>query len=143
MNTNTHFSFLRDPHNIDRVITVARKVEGSVITFGFAICRPDEWKTDVGKNFVDMHLQRGDRHDKAKGRLIAEGRMNNPATQAKIQVVAGEHPMTTIAKYMAVERIGMPTFVARTFKDYISHSLYRAQTKKLCAQRETSFVTTF
>jgi hypothetical protein len=121
----THYSYLRDPSNTKRVITVARKIEDGKITFGLAVCRPPEWRPEYtgDPTYKTYYLDKGDQHVKKTGRSIAEGRMNHPTKSLRILRIDGEHPMRTIAFNISYGHLGpVPTFVQRTFLDYLDNT---------------------
>jgi len=129
----THYSYLTDPKNFTRVITVARVIEGDTIVFGISVCRPTEWTCDYeGSRYRGLRRVKGDQHKKAKGRMIAENRMNSLKHRLTVQRVEGEHPMLTIAKSMTSEHRGeLPKFVERTFADYVYFVAWNEKTRKL------------
>ena len=111
----THYTYLRDPLDSNRVITVARKLgshfsQGTVIYFGLAVCRPKCYAKDGHK---------GDQHVKKLGRLIAEGRMNTQGMMVRVE--GGERIMCTIARHILSmsATYKVPTFVTRIFQNYL------------------------
>lgn len=83
MSEKIHFSYLRDPENDRRVMTVARRIEGEQIVFQTAVCNPK------------------DHHTKKVGRQIATGRLEKHPWHVSRE--EGVHPMETISDFLLKE----------------------------------------
>lgn len=71
--------YLQDPHNQNRIVTVAYEWNESSVTYGVTVNNPDT----------------GDIFQKSLGRKIAEGRLRNNRTNVKV-ARSGERPIETI-----------------------------------------------
>jgi len=81
LDKDTRVTYLCDPYNPDRVLTIVSKHEEGFVSFGFALNRPTEWKTyHEGKRFQTRLLDKGDRFNKKKGIEIATGRLTARGT---------------------------------------------------------------
>ena len=133
--SNVRYSYHIDPVRRGRVVTIARKLDGNDVVFGFAVCKPTYWvipdepKKDDTKCL--MIKVEGDRFDKERGRLLSRGRMNKrpyrvtrQTDETQDDTAKLEHPVDTIRRYFEDgnvtmkdedgEEIPCPEFILRT-----------------------------
>lgn len=84
ISNKTHYSYLRDPNEPRRVVTVASRIEKGVIYVGMAV------NTRTSKNSDDF--------EKKYGRKIAESRMNSSPIQ--LRYLEKEHPLLTVSRFV-------------------------------------------
>lgn len=100
MSTKIHH--LRDPKLPARVMTLVSRVEGDKVVYGYSLNRPSRWVgppySQSGVREVFLSFIKGDQFNKARGRQIAEGRMNNAPLVADL---AGRTPDQAILETLA------------------------------------------
>ena len=107
--SNTKFSYIHDPKNKHRIMTIARVVEDGDIYFGYSINRSVD--NSFRPNMFDhrvvttMKAHAIDQFNKKLGRTIAEGRLNRnlgtiDGLPSVISQVEDEAPHITILKHL-------------------------------------------
>lgn len=107
--SNTKFSYIHDPKNRHRIMTIARDVEDGFICFGYSINRSVD--NSFTPNMFDPSVVRLmkahpiDQFNKKLGRTIAEGRLNRnlgtiDGLPSVISQVEDEAPHITILKHL-------------------------------------------
>jgi hypothetical protein len=139
MSDDVRFSYHVDPVRRGRVITIARRLEGNEILFGFSVCKPTYWVIPEEPTREDtaciMHKVEGDRFTKKQGRRLAKGRLiKRPWRVTRMAEASGgenketvtklEHPMDSVRRFFAEGNVTMrdldgkdipcPDFVLRT-----------------------------
>lgn len=93
------YLYLTDPKNKNRIITIARTVDFPTqeVRYGMAVCQPE----------CAVEYRDGDQFNKKKGRLIAQGRLDNlavsntPGKFSDILALGTDRPITTILRRLA------------------------------------------
>lgn len=95
MEKGTKISYLHDPDNDERVMTLVSRLnsETNQVEYGYAVNRPTEWRFHVGRGYETKDLIKGDQFNRARGRTIAEGRMH---TSPLVADLAGRTPTEAI-----------------------------------------------
>lgn len=111
---NIRYTYLHDPKNPKRVLTLARTLEGGVLTVAWAMNTPPRKTANM---WGDLFREPGDIFTKKRGREIATGRLEcsslegvvtpgdefgspNPPTHFKVQTILkeGESPVRAAMK---------------------------------------------
>lgn len=119
------FSYHVDPEDQGRVVTIARKVEGNNVLFGFSVCQPTRWATFEGTDTVYKEKIKGDHFNKKDGRDMAVGRMNKRPFIVYRTEEDTRHPLDVVRATFAAGFVSMkdketgkqrpvPDFILRT-----------------------------
>lgn len=107
--SNTKFSYIHDPKNKYRIMTIARMVEDDTIYFGYSINRSvdkaDRFYSNSGHCGSTVREHPVDQFSKKLGRTIAEGRCSRntgfvDGLSTFIEQVEGEAPHITVLKHL-------------------------------------------
>lgn len=124
--SNTKFSYIHDPKNKHRVMTIARDVEDGTIFFGYSInrsignsFRPNMFDSQIVTTIKAHPI---DQFNKKIGRSIAEGRMNRNRGELEgvtsfVSQVEGEAPHITVLKHLTKSKNQL---VRRMCKHYLN-----------------------
>lgn len=126
--SNTKFQYLHDPKMDKRITTVAFRVEEKYIVYGFATCKPHYMRKftapipgprgelQTAEVFVPHE---GDDFNRARGREIAEGRLEVLAYHIKVR--EDEPPRVTLMKHLAsaVPHKGKLAFIPRSAQAWL------------------------
>lgn len=113
----TKITYLPDPKNPARVVTVASRVvdlvedpnrewnpgfRGQALAVGVAINQPTEWKTQhESGTFIAFRKCKGDVFNKKTGRMIAEGRLNTRPEYMPVAFAPDATPMKRLLLHLA------------------------------------------
>lgn len=103
---NVKFSYILDKNNPHRRLTIARKVENGLITFGLALNRCFNTRTTSwgSNNRLGIDIRKAypiDTFSKDMGRLISRNRLNHPDIGLIIPQEEGLAPHISILKHLA------------------------------------------
>lgn len=113
MSKNVKFGYLVDPKNSKRVVTVARRVNGDTVDFGFAVCNPGQRTVSYNSQEPKIYYSCGDLFTKDKGRKIAVGRLEKHPISIKLE--DGQNPMDAIRKAVQSGTVEVPPSARRAF----------------------------
>src|SRR5688572_12688767 len=120
LNEDTRVSYIRDPKNRNRVMTVVSKRDatGESLAVAFSINRPSEWKTrEEAKNFHMEMKEPGDVFNKRKGLEIALGRL---AIRPLTVPLNGRTPTRAVLETLRTNENGVVQRIAESKLDYLN-----------------------
>lgn len=120
LSKDIRISYLRDPYNADRVMTVVSKRDatGENLSFAVAINHPTEWKTSHEfKGFVAEKRVKGDAFSKRKGLMIALGRLADKPTLVSLN---GRAPRVAILDALMNDKNSIVKRIALAELDYLA-----------------------
>ncbi len=118
LSKDTRISYLRDPKNRNRVMTVVSQRQPSGdLTVAFSVNRPSEWKRSYETK--NMHTERkepGDVFNKQKGLEIALGRL---AIRPLTVPLLGRTPTRAVLETLRTNENGVVQRIAESKLDYL------------------------
>jgi hypothetical protein len=119
LSKDTRISYLRDPKNRNRVMTVvSKRTPQGELEVAFAINRPSEWKRSYETKF--MHTERkepGDVFNKQKGLEIALGRL---AIRPLTVPLLGRTPTRAVLETLRTHENGVVQRIAESKLEYLN-----------------------
>lgn len=142
MDKNIRISYLRDPSNLERVMTLAikRDEESKTLSYAYAINRPSEWVYETRlKDWVTVRRDKGDQFCKSMGRDIALGRL---ASKPVVLPLTDQSPKLAVLEALKHDKNGLARRIAdeaQSWEDTCQRleQLVEMQRKK-CAELTTA-----